>query len=75
MHVYLPLQTIFSVFLPHSPVARQVAVIMPSRNSPSSHLKATCVPGIAGTECSPMMVPFHGGGSGAVQLIGSGGAV
>ncbi len=47
---------------------------MPSGDSPSSHWKVTCVPGIAGTECS-LMVPFCGGGNEAVQFIGSGGAV
>ncbi len=63
------LQTISSGFLSHSPVARQVAVNIPSANSPSSHLKVNCVPGIAGTECS-LMLPFLGGCSGAVQFIG-----
>ncbi len=57
------------MFVSHFPVARQVAVIIPSGNSPSSHWKTTRVPGIAGTECS-LMVPFRGGGSEAVQFIG-----
>ena len=43
---------------------------MPSGNSPLSHLKVTCVPGIAGTEGSLMMVPFCGRDSAAVQFIG-----
>ncbi len=72
--MHLPLQTISPVFLSHSPVARQVAVIMPSGNSLSSHWKVTCVPGIAGTECS-LIVPFHGGDSETMQFIESGGTV
>ncbi len=60
--------------LSHSPVARQVTVIFPSGNSPLSHWKVTCVPGIAGTEGS-LMVPFCGEGSGAVQFIGEAGEI
>ena len=57
--------------LSHSPVARQVAVIIPSGNSPLSHWKVTGVPGRAGNAWSPMMVPFCGGNNGAVQFIGA----
>ncbi len=59
-------------FLSQSPVARQVAVIIPSGNSPSSHLKVTCVLGRAGTEWL-LMVPFCGGDSEVVQFIGGAG--
>ncbi len=64
------LQMISPGFLSHSPVAKQMAVIIPSGKSSSSHWKVTCVPGIAGTEWS-LMVPFHGGDSGTVQFIGA----
>ncbi len=43
---------------------------MPSGNNPSSHWKVTCVPGIAGAE-RLLMVPFRGGDSEVVQLIGA----
>ncbi len=64
------LQTISPGFLSHSPVARQVAVIIPSGNSPSLHWKVTCVPGIAGTELS-LIVLFCGEDSWTVQFIGA----
>ena len=44
------LQTMSPGILSHSPLGRQVAVIIPLGNSPSSHWKVTRVPGTAGTE-------------------------